>query len=334
MRHLCVSYHTCPLEEPGTALAGGMNVYLRGLLPALDCETLVLTSGERYQELALGSNVRVVRLPCRDPVWDREAAYRALPRFLELARQELAGPFDALSSHYWMSGLAARALFPGRPLAMMFHSLDPGRNPERAEAERELARVGTVIFSSSLDRAVSQLRLPELRRTSVIRPGVDEAFHPRDRSEARRRLGLAQPGPLVGLVARDDPAKNAPLARAACLEAGLPLLEVPGERWPGGLPHAEMPWFYAAVDVVLSVSDYETFGMSVLEALAAGCRVLVSERGYWGGVARHTGLLRVVRDLPRDLLRVLDEPVPDRTLIRRYFGWERAARRWMDVLRG
>lgn len=330
MRHLALSYHTCPLEEPGTALAGGMNVYLRGLLPALPCDTLVLTSGERLEELELAPNVRVRRLPCRQGVWDREAAYRALPRFLELARE--TGPFQAMSAHYWMSGLAARQLFPDRSPVLMFHSLDPARNPVRAEAERELARVCPVVFSSALDRSVSQMRLPELPFTHVIRPGVDGAFRARDPIQARQRLGLPLEGPLVGLVARDDPAKNAPLARAACREAGLTLVEVPGERWPGGLPHAEMPWFYAAVDLVLSLSEYETFGLSVLEALATGCRVLVSERGYWGGVARHTGLLRIARDLPRDLVRALADPPPDQALVRRHFGWERAARRWLSVL--
>ena len=34
-RHLLVSYHTCPMEEPGEGLAGGMNVFLRGLLEGL-----------------------------------------------------------------------------------------------------------------------------------------------------------------------------------------------------------------------------------------------------------------------------------------------------------
>ena len=36
MRHLLLSYHTCPLEEPGSGLAGGMNIFLRGAVFGLN----------------------------------------------------------------------------------------------------------------------------------------------------------------------------------------------------------------------------------------------------------------------------------------------------------
>ncbi len=332
MRHLVFSYHTDPLEEPGTELAGGMNIYLRGLLSSLQLDTLVLTSGRKFEELQLGRAV-IWRIPCRGKRWDREAAYAALPRFIDDCRERLDGFYPSLSAHYWMSGLAARALFPDRPPVMMFHSLDPGGNERRAEAERELAAACPTVFSSALDRAVSASKLPGLQSVHVIRPGCDPAFVPHDQARARQRLGLPLRGTLVGLPARDDPAKNAALARQACHESGVTLIQTPGPLWPDGLPHSEMPWFYSAMDAVLSLSEYETFGLSVLEALACGCRVLVAPRGYWSGIARHTGLLRVASDDPgRDLAALLRDPPPDPALARHHFSWERAARRWKALL--
>ena len=55
-RHLVVSYHTCPLEEPGHGLAGGMNIYLRGLLPALAArgwQLDVITRGTQDERLTM-----------------------------------------------------------------------------------------------------------------------------------------------------------------------------------------------------------------------------------------------------------------------------------------
>lgn len=322
MRHLVFSYHTCPLEEPGTALAGGMNIYLRGLVPNLPGETLVLTSGQVFQELRLGP-ARIWRLPCRGDRWDRPAAEQALPLFVAQCRQRLEGDWDALSAHYWLSARAALELFPERRPLTMLHSLDPGSNPERAEWERRLARECPLVFSSSLDRIVTERRLGTLRPATIARPGCDPAFRRRDQAAARRRLGLPAGARLAGLVARREPSKNAPQARAAARAAGMELVEVPGPRWPQGLPHGEMPWFYAAMDMVLSVSDYETFGLSVLEALAAGCPAAVGPTGYWGGLARHACLVGSLGALP---------PSPDPRQVARSFNWQRTARRWIQAL--
>ncbi|MCE7870381.1 glycosyltransferase [bacterium CPR1] len=334
MKHLCLSYHTCPLEETGTGLAGGMNVYLRGLLPALEADTLVLTAGQRSEEIELGRS-RILRIPCKSEPWTREQAFQALPEFVRQARERIHGQaFEAVSAHYWMSALAAEELVSGLKPVVMFHSLDPQRNPVRRQAERGIAaRAASVVFSSALDRAVSQPSLPELSRARIIRPGLDPAFHPRDRSQARQALGLPEHETLIGLVARDDPAKNAALARQVTRDLGLTLVEVPGPRWPRGLPHHRMPDYYASMDLLLAIADYETFGLSVLEALASGCRVLVSDRGYWGAMGRRTGAVRVtaLQDLGHNLQLALQAPPPDRTL-QSHFTWPRAARRWLSAL--
>src|SRR3990172_5178282 len=69
VKHVLFSYHTCPLEEPGTGLAGGMNIFLRGLLPGLarhGIETDVLTrgKGDAVEITRPYPGVRVVHIPC------------------------------------------------------------------------------------------------------------------------------------------------------------------------------------------------------------------------------------------------------------------------------
>jgi glycosyltransferase involved in cell wall biosynthesis len=112
------------MEEPGTGLSGGMNTFLRALLPALSregAETDVLTRGTGDSVVVTRPfpRVRVFHLPCRFPLpASREGALAALPRFVAAARGLLATlpRHDALSAHYWMSGTASLAL--SRPLRL------------------------------------------------------------------------------------------------------------------------------------------------------------------------------------------------------------------------
>ncbi|MCW5892317.1 MAG: glycosyltransferase family 4 protein [bacterium] len=48
----------------------------------------------------------------------------------------------------------------------------------------------------------------------------------------------------------------------------------PGVRWLGPLDDASLRALYAAADVAATASEYEGFGLTVLEAMAAGCAVV------------------------------------------------------------
>src|SRR5262249_50094480 len=48
----------------------------------------------------------------------------------------------------------------------------------------------------------------------------------------------------------------------------------PGVRWLGPLDDDELRALYAACDIVMSASEYEGFGLTVLEAMAARCAVV------------------------------------------------------------
>ncbi len=121
---------------------------------------------------------------------------------------------------------------------------------------------------------------------TVIYPGVDtEAFRPRDRVEARRRFGLPDDGRLALFVGRLEGRKGSDLLEPACARAGYDLV-VAGRSAParghhlGLLSHGELPWAYAAADVVVFPTRYEGYGFVTVEGLACGVPVITTETGW------------------------------------------------------
>jgi D-inositol-3-phosphate glycosyltransferase len=204
------------------------------------------------------------------------------------------------------------------PHVIMFHTWGAAKNRAgcgedepalRLEAERELA--------GSCDRVVAPTAREgdELVRTggapsdrvAVIPCGVDlERFWPRDRAESRRRLGLDGGGPILLYVGRFVPVKGC----ARLLEAlarlgprpGLRLVLVGGDgpespaaraleeraralglagrvAFRGRVDQEEMPSYYAAADLLVVPSHYESFGLATLEALACGTPVASTRVG-------------------------------------------------------
>ena len=344
MKHLLFSYHTCPLEEPGTGLAGGMNIFLRGLLSGLSrrgIETDVLTrgKGERVETTRPYRGVRVHHLPCgwEEPV-SREGALRSLPRFMETAGEFLrarSAPSDALSAHYWMSGVAAReagARVRSRGMVFAFHTVEArkpvpaGYRPDalsiaRRDAEERIAREAhRLVFLSDHDLAATAGILPGVDgKGVVIPPGVDDAFRrPPPREESRREFGIPPGAFLFLLAARAEAGKNTlaavealPAIRGKGDRAALLLIAgqnrpagdvTPGVIFTGPVPHAKMPALLSAADAVLNPSTYESFGLVPLEAMAAGVPVIVPRDGHWGDtVAGEGGGMAYSPSSPRGL---------------------------------
>jgi D-inositol-3-phosphate glycosyltransferase len=154
-------------------------------------------------------------------------------------------------------------------------------------------------------------------RIAVIPCGVDtELFRPADREAAREALGVA-PGPLLLYVGRLAPIKGLDtlldaLARVRAGGRAIQLLVVGGDadepadgheadlrrritalglhdtvRFVPAQPQHVLPAYYAAADVSLLPSYYESFGMVALEAMACGSPVIASRVG---------GLTTTVRD--------------------------------------
>jgi len=328
VNHLLFCYHTCPMEEPGAGLSGGMNVFLRGLLPGLAAHgfrTDVLTrgNGTEVEITRPFPGVRIFHLPCG---WQhppsRESAVDALPRFAGKARDLLAAsgsPYDVVSAHYWMSAVAHLFTADNHPFVFTYHTIEArkaaaaaappqGLSRVRREAEERISREASrVICFSEDDLARTKEIFPSVAgKGTVIPPGVDDAFRilpPRE--EARRKHGVPAGVFLFLLAARRDPGKNVDSAieafralraeegdRVRLLIAGQdrPAAALPeGTACAGPVPHADMPGLYSAADAVLCPSAYESFGLVPLEAMAAGRPVIAAAGGFWGDTIRSEG---------------------------------------------
>ena len=315
------------MEEPGKGLAGGMNVFLRGLLRGLSmrgtaADVFTRAMGETVEVSAPFPGVRIFHVPCgwKEPP-SRESAFASIDLFVErcriLMRGERINP-RVVSAHYWMSGIAARKLAVA-PMILCYHTVEArkvpatgaGREPLssiRRGKEAALAREASrVVCFSEYDLAENRRIFPELSEKGVvIPPGVDDRFrHLPPREVARAYLGLPQGEMIFLLAARGDAGKNVAAAVAAFRAMrgrwkGPATLLVAGQEGPeggadgdvfflGSLPHGGMPILYAAADAVVCPSLYESFGMVPLEALSSGVPVVVPEGTYWGDRIRSEG---------------------------------------------
>jgi glycosyltransferase involved in cell wall biosynthesis len=81
----------------------------------------------------------------------------------------------------------------------------------------------------------------------------------------------------------------------------------------GGVPHEEMPKFYAATEVCVFPSIWEAFGYVCLEAMAAARGVIGSNAGGMAEIIEHgrTGLLvppQSPRAIANAILELLEQP--------------------------
>ncbi|MGH2692923.1 MAG: glycosyltransferase [Actinomycetota bacterium] len=340
-----ISLHTSPLDQPGTGYSGGMNVEIRtlaGLLGDRGVAVDVFTrcAGRGVPEVEdLGPLARVIQVeagPCDDVAGPELPAL--VPAFADgLARREAElGPYDLVHSHYWLSGSAAAGAARrwGVPLVTSFHTLaevknlamgegEPLEPLARVAGERRAIRAADLVVVPTREDAHPLIELygADPGQIRVVPPGVDTGlFYPRDRDEARKRLGVGT-GPLILFLGRLQRLKGPDLAVRAFAEAlradlaataDATLLIVGGPSgpacdsvrpWLEGVvaeegvsdrvrfvppqAHEGLPWLYSAADVLIMPSWTESFGLAALEAQACGTPVVAADVG---------GLRHVVRD--------------------------------------
>ncbi len=319
-----ISVHGCPMVVPGMRAAGGMNVSLRNIAPLLAdagvCVDVFTRShhlgGPQAVEMSLRS--RTIHIPAGDPGLTRGETYPHLPEFQEgLLRflEEESLTYDLVHSHYWLSGEIGRSVADrlAVPHFTSFHTIaavkerasDEPEPPQRHAAESRIARSADGIFAlTEKERAdIGDLLGADTERVRVVPGGVDlERFAPRDRTQARDRLGLSHHEKIVLFVGRPEPFKGPDVLVRALAYLREPshvrLLLVGGSeiehsvdwiydianqagmrdrvQWQPAIPQADLPDFYAAADVCAVPSHHESFGLAALEAMACGRPVLAS----------------------------------------------------------
>jgi D-inositol-3-phosphate glycosyltransferase len=238
-----LSVHTCPLDQPGTGDAGGMNVYLREVarrLGEMGVEVDVFTrdAGCPAQIAWIGPGARVIHLPAgpRAPL-AKDDVPGVLDEFTvaltAFARAE-GVTYDAVHAHYWMSGRVGRLVAHrwGVPFLQTFHTLGKVKNMTLAEGDLPEPRT-RIAVEERIVAAADQILTPTLAeaeelasfyaanpaRLRIVSPGVDtDVFTPGPAD--RGALGWPLERPVVLFVGRLQPLKSPEVAvRAAAVLA-------------------------------------------------------------------------------------------------------------------
>lgn len=194
------------------------------------------------------------------------------PRAARALRQRYReGEFDVIHAHFGLTAWPALAL-RGAPHVVTLHGTDVVNPRSRLVTFGALPFVDLV---APVSEALAQLLPPRLvdGKLAVLPCGVAvDRFRPISRTQARARLGLDIDSRYLLFPA--DPARSEKrFDRAQEVAQGLRLLALVR------VPPAEVPYWVNAVDAVLVTSERESFGLSVLEALACDVPVLATNVG-------------------------------------------------------
>jgi glycosyltransferase involved in cell wall biosynthesis len=112
-------------------------------------------------------------------------------------------------------------------------------------------------------------------------------------------------------------------------------------RFLGYLPHSELAYCYQAADVFVYPSFFETFGLTLLEAMACGTPIVCSDRGSLPEIAG-AAALTVNPEKPEEIAEAIarllfDSTVRDSLVANGYrrlqeFSWQKTAEQTLTVL--
>lgn len=303
---------------------------------------------------ALDVDVDRIRRPA-NPLWGNTVA-----SWLSTYR---AGDADLVHATFQTVAPAGLIHRPA-PFVVTVHDLAPLVYPREQDdistrlqwlfTPRALERADHLIAISAFTRR-ELVRLTDVppERISVVHQGVDhDVYQPLDRARAREHFDLDPDVTYILVVSSgevhkriDDATRVLEAVRSEgrdvkLLRAGYGA-ELNDEHVvsTGWVPEADMPKLYSAADVYLHTSEYEGFGLPVLESMACGTPVVAR------AVASIPEIVGDVYDLVdadadanelADAIRThlpaaTEGPDEDAIARSRAFSWKRTARRTFDV---
>ena len=231
------------------------------------------------------------------------------------------------------------------------------------------SRAAAIIAVSEITRQHVMQYLPvSPDRVATVYSGVDDVFRrPLDETRARHvRARYSLPERFLLYAGAIYPPKNfTRLVRAYARvgpERGIPLVVAGGEnrflsegevrepealgisdwvRRPGWVEQEDLATVYALADALLLPSLFESCGLPVLEAMAAGCPVVTADRYGTKELAERAAVLvdpESIDSIAAGIRAALDDPVLRAQLIvagrerSKAFTWKRCARQTLDVL--
>ncbi|WP_405455464.1 glycosyltransferase [Streptomyces sp. NBC_00101] len=329
-------------------------------------------------EVTTPGGVRVVHVPAGPAAQvPKDDLLAHMPEFgAFLARRWRSAPPDVVHAHFWMSGTAALAGARGLgvPVIQTYHALGTVKKrhqgtedtspAQRLAIEADIGRSCRRVLATCADEVAELAAMgvsPD--RVSVVPCGVDPRHFAPVAGTARTGSGprrLVAVGRLVRRKGFDRAIRAlAEIPDAELLIAGGPpadllfaepeaerLLKAAEEHGVadrvtllGAVPHDRMPALMSGADLVLSLPDYEPFGIVPIEAMACATPVVATAVGghldtVVDGV---TGALVQAapggdRDLAATIRALLDDPArrarygaAGRARVLRHYSWERVA---------
>jgi glycosyltransferase involved in cell wall biosynthesis len=285
------------------------------------------------------------------------------------------GPCNAMERRWWLWGLAhelkrmrAQVIhgpdfsvpyIPRLPSVMTLHDLSPWMDPAWHHAAARVRRrtpllleLGVATMVITPGEAVRRQAIERFRLRPERVVAVPEAAPSWLRPQPRPVAG-ARETPYFLFVGALEPRKNLPLVVEAWREVrrdhpvdlmlvgrprpdAPPLREEPGLKLAGEVPDAELPKLYSGALAFVYVSQYEGFGLPVIEAMQCGSCVIASH-----AVAEAASDAAIYANSAAELVRAMRDVVerPDvaadyraRGLARAAeFSWERTARLTHEV---
>jgi len=350
---------------------GGVRVYTRRLLQAL------LQLGSGHELVLLYRNPALVGTYGTEPAVEEVAiAARTVAGWDQLAVPAAVRRhrIDVLFNPKYSIPLRGRC-----PSVWVCHGLDwyvmpwasrfADRLSHRFLIPRYASKAAAIIAVSEITRqhVMEYLPVPPDRVVTVY-SAVDDVF--RRPVEQRRlheiRAKYSLPERFLLYAGAIYPPKNftrliQAYARAGP-ERGIPLVVAGGEnrflserdlqepdvlgisqwvRWPGWVEQEELAAFYALADALLLPSLFESCGLPVLEAMAAGCPVVTADRYGTKELAERAAVLvdpESVESIAAGIRRVLDDTALRAQLVAAgrersaEFRWSRCATETLRVL--
>jgi glycosyltransferase involved in cell wall biosynthesis len=328
----------------------------------LDATPLTMTSGGLPRYVSELSGALVSEFPSDRIVLSSDQPF-------DSEQTQLPRPGNWLERRWWLYGAerasarASVALFHGtnfavpyfsrRPTVMTIHDLSPWLNPAwHSGADRVRSRtprmIGLATMILTLTQAVRNEVIERFRvapeRIAVTPLAAAAVFRPLPRTPAR---------PYFVFVGTLEPRKNIPMLIEAWREvkhevdlvlAGRRREDFPavepedGLRILGETPEADLPGLYSNAVAAIYVSEYEGFGLPVLEAMQCGAPVIISRdpalTEVAGGAALPVSNAAELASVMRSLLAnpTLRNEHSARSLVRaRSFSWGATARMTHDV---
>lgn len=177
--------------------------------------------------------------------------------------------YDLIHCHHinfdWSEANYMHALKFGKPIVLTTIFYDSESWLPFKQMKTLLLHAAAVVTYSLHEEAVIRMRTLFQGRVHVIPPGVgQEFFHPWTDQEREGVLTVAARSGDKG---------------CAAVEAACRLLDIPYQQ-AIGVSRQDLPALYKKAKVFVNNSGHESFGLTILEGLVAGCRVLATSASW------------------------------------------------------